>query len=315
MLAVAALLVAAGIAVVVYGIAERRRDRMAIIEEIIETEAGQPGTSPEALTELMEKAGAFAERAIGHTSIPERVRVTLTQAGWSLRPGEFVAVLAASGLGAGFLGGLFFGSVAASLFAAAATPVALVAGVKTKGRRRVRRIEAQLPTVLQILAGSLESGASILHSMELVAEEGDPPLSTEFARVVAETRVGRPLLESLEAMAERVGSRDVEWTVEAIRIQHTAGGKLADTLRVLAEFMRTRLEVRGEVRALSAEARLSGKVLTGLPFALGGYLLLIRPKYLEPLYQTGIGRGMLVAAACGVLVGTVWMRRIVRVEV
>jgi tight adherence protein B len=127
--------------------------------------------------------------------------------------------------------------------------------------------------------------------------------------------VGRPLLESFEAMAERVGSRNLSWTVEAIRIQHQTGGKLADTLRVLADFMRARVEVKGEVRALSAEARLSAKILTGLPFLVGGFFFLFRRSYIEPLFTTGVGRFMLVLAGIGILVGSVLMRKIVRVEV
>ena len=92
--------------------------------------------------------------------------------------------------------------------------------------------------MLQLLAGSLDSGASMLHAMEIVAQEGNPPLADEFARVVVETQVGRPMLDSLQAMADRCASQDLDWTVEAIRIQYTSGGSLSETLRTLAEFMR-----------------------------------------------------------------------------
>jgi tight adherence protein B len=112
-----------------------------------------------------------------------------------------------------------------------------------------------------------------------------------------------------------VGSTDLDWTVEAIRIQHTTGGRLADTLRVLAEFMRARLEVRGEVRALSAEARLSAHVLTALPLLVGAFFVFFRGAYIEPLFTTSIGRMMLFVAAGGIVLGSLWMRRIVRVEV
>jgi tight adherence protein B len=166
-----------------------------------------------------------------------------------------------------------------------------------------------------MLSGSLEAGSSVLQAIELVVEEGDPPLATELARVVAETKVGRPLLESLQALAERIGSSDLDWTVEAIRIQNQTGGKLADTLRVLADFMRARLEIRGEVRALSAEARLSAKVLTALPLLVGAFLFLFRGSYLEPLYTTSTGRVMLIVGIAGLVFGSIWMRRMVRVEV
>jgi tight adherence protein B len=154
-----------------------------------------------------------------------------------------------------------------------------------------------------------------MHAFEIVVEEGDAPLADELARVVAETKVGRPLIESLESMAQRIGSRDVDWTVEAISIQQRTGGKLADTLRVLADFMRARIEVRAEVRALSAEARLSGKVLTALPIVIGGFFFAFRRAYFEPLLASGMGRAMLMAGVAGIVVGSLWMRRLVRVEV
>jgi tight adherence protein B len=120
------------------------------------------------------------------------------------------------------------------------------------------------------------------------------------------------MLDSLQAMADRCASQDLDWTVEAIRIQYTSGGSLSETLRTLAEFMRARVEIRAEVRALSAEARLSGKVLTGLPLGVGGFLMLFRPDYVAPLYQTGTGKMMLVAAGVGMLMGTLWMKRIIK---
>jgi tight adherence protein B len=152
----------------------------------------------------------------------------------------------------------------------------------------------------------------MLHAMEIVSEDGDPPLASEFARVVAESRVGRPTIDSLQAMTERCGSQDLDWTVEAIRIQYTTGGTLSETLRVLADFMRARVEVRAEVRALSAEARLSGKVLIGLPVLVSGFLFLTRPDYMSPMVTTGLGRILLVMAGMGMAVGSFWMHRIVK---
>ncbi|MGH2733305.1 MAG: type II secretion system F family protein [Actinomycetota bacterium] len=309
----AALMVGGGLAMVTYGIALRGRRRRQELKELLEVELlDQP--SPEVLAGLVEHAGVFAERVLGKTSIADRIRVALSQAGWSLKAGELGVVLLLAGLGGGALGGFLTTSALAGVVAAGATPVAIMAWLSSRGRR-VQEIEAQLPSILQLLAGSLDSGASLLLAMELAGSEGDPPLAPELTRVVAETRVGRPLLESLEAMAQRVGSQDVAWTVEAIRIQQATGGKLADTLRVLADFMRTRLEVRGEVRALSAEARISGKILIFLPVAIGSFLFLARRAYLEPLLTTGPGKVMLALAAIGIIWGSLWMRRLVRVEV
>jgi len=310
-----ALLICAGIVLVSYGLATRDRTRRETLEEILEIEMAAPDADPQRLSELVARAGAVADRAMSRTAYRDRVRQMLGQAGWALRPGEYAAVSAAAAAAGGLVCALVLGSTLVGVCVATGVPLGSVWYLHAKGRRRIRRIDDQLPTVLQLLAGSLDSGASVLHAMELVVEEGDPPLSDEFARVVAETRVGRPLMEAMEAMAARAGSRDLDWTVEAIRIQHATGGRLADTLRILAEFMRQRLEIRGEVRALSAEARLSARVLTALPIGVGAFFAVFRASYIAPLFETGPGRLMLVVAATGIVVGSLWMRRIVRVEV
>lgn len=311
----AALFVGAGLLMVALGLAQRSSGRRERLRQLLEVELEEPTKSPEALSDLMEKAGEFAERAMGKTQTAVSLKERLTQAGSNLKVGEFTAIVAIAAAILGAFGWLIGGSVIVGIIFAAATPFLGLAYIRSKARKRLIKLESQLPPVLQLLAGSLDSGSSLLLAMELAGEEGDAPLATELRRVIAETRVGRPLLESLEAMAERIGSKDIAWTVEAIRIQHQTGGRLADTLRVLAEFMRARLEVRAEVRALSAEARISGKVLTGMPIAIGAFLFFIRRDYLDPLLTTGFGQLMLGAAVVGMILGSFWMKRMVQVEV
>ncbi|MGQ0679279.1 MAG: type II secretion system F family protein [Actinomycetota bacterium] len=315
MISVAALMVGIGLIAVAYGVAQGGKNRKRKLRELLEVELLEPTKSPEALSELMERAGAYAERALGKTPTADGIRSWLTQAGSALKVGEYMAIVAcASGL-VGIGGLVLSNSVIVGLVMAALTPFVSLLLLKSRAQKRLEKLEAQLPAVLSLLAGSLDSGSSLLLAMELAGEEGDPPLASELKRVVAETRMGRPVLEALEAMANRIGSRDISWTVEAIRIQHQTGGKLADTLRVLAEFMRTRVEVRGEVRALSAEAKISGKVLIGLPIAIGSFLFIFRRGYLDPLVTTGIGKVMIAGAIVGMVIGTLWMRKLTQVEV
>lgn len=311
----AAIFVGAGLLMVVLGIAQRSSGRRQELRQLLEIELEEPTKSPEALSELMEKAGAYAERAMGKTSTAVSLRSRLTQAGSNLKAGEFMAIVAVAAAIVALLVGSLSNSVLVGVIFAAITPVAGMMYLKNKARKRLIELEGQLPAVLQLLAGSLDSGSSLLLALELAAEEGDAPLATELSRVIVETRVGRPLLESLEAMADRIGSKDISWTVEAIRIQHQTGGKLADTLRVLAEFMRARLEVRGEVRALSAEARISGKILIAMPIGIGFFLFFFRRGYLDPLLSTTMGQLMMGGAVIGMILGSLWMRKLVQVEV
>lgn len=308
----AAVLIAAGVMAAAFGIASREASKRVALSRLLDLERADPTQSPQAMVQLMEKAGALTDRIMKGSITTTKLQQALTSAGIRVRPGEFGAVAAGAGVVASLLTILLFHNILIGVAVLIAIPIVAYAWALRKGRTRRIDLENQLPTILQILAGSLDSGASLLHAMEIITQEGDPPLAEEFARVVAETQVGRPMLDSLRSMADRCGSQDLDWTVEAIRIQYTSGGSLSDTFRTLADFMRARVEVRAEVRALSAEARLSGKILTGLPIIIGAYLLVFRRDYVAPLYQTTMGLTMLGIAAVGMIVGSYWMYRIVK---
>ncbi len=148
----------------------------------------------------------------------------------------------------------------------------------------------------------------------MMCEESEPPLSEEFARVVSETRLGDPLVDALGRMAQRLEIRDLDWVVQAIRIQQTVGGRLADLLHTLADFIRARDEVRREVKVLTAEGRMSAWILTALaPFMLF-VVQLISPGYMAPMYR---GWGLVVLAGTGVMVamGALIIFRMTKIEV
>ena len=165
------------------------------------------------------------------------------------------------------------------------------------------------------MAGSLEAGAPLAHALELVASEGEGPLAEEFDRALGLHRLGHPLIEALEESAARVGSRDFIWCASAVRAQQEFGASLASVFRTLAEFMRWREEIRGEVRALTAEGRLSAWVLGALPFVVAAYFALANPGYLGVLFTSPVGLALLLGAGVFMTIGIVWMSRIVKVEV
>lgn len=310
----ALLLVGAGFLLGTLGYARMKSTRNAALVELLDNELEEATRSPQDISNLMERAGNFTERAIGKTESAGKLRFKLIQSGSTMKVGEFwttVAIIAAM-VGAAAL--LLTGSPVAAIALTVATPVVALSRLKTKARKRVQKMESQLPEVLQLIAGALDSGTSLLVAMELAGEEGEAPLAPELGRVVTESGVGRPLLEALEAMAERIGSRDISWTVKAIRIQHQTGGKLADTLRTLAEFMGQRQEVRGEIRALSAEAKISGKVLIAMPITIGVFFYMTRREYVEPLFTTTLGKIMLGMTAMGMVIGHLWMKKLANVE-
>jgi tight adherence protein B len=148
----------------------------------------------------------------------------------------------------------------------------------------------------------------------MMTEEAEDPIAEEFGRVVSETRLGDPVVDALERMALRLDVQDLRWVVQAIRVQQTVGGKLADILHTLADFIRSREEVRREVKVLTAEGRMSAWVLGALPLALLLAIQVLNPGYAAPLYE-GWGLLVLVMTGLSVLTGVAVILRMVKIEV
>jgi tight adherence protein B len=313
---IAAAMVAAGviIAIAAYVSASRRkvRDLKAVLE--LQYAGAAHPENAEQTSSLLARSGEVAEAALGDLNALAKVRRLLDRSDWTLTAGEFAvvtAVLAVVGAVLGFfVQGVILALVCAAI--AAAAPYALMVRSVTKRRQA---FEEQFPGVLDLIAASLESGASVVRALELVVEEADEPTASEFGRVLVATRMGSELAEALAVMSERLGSRDVDWTVQAISVQQRTGGKLAEILRIVARTMRGRAEVMREVQTLTVEGRLSAVILGALPFLIGLVMLVVNPGYLKPLFTEAVGLLMVAVAGALMLVGFVWLRKVVRVEV
>ena len=197
-----------------------------------------------------------------------------------------------------------------------AVGVLLVIGVLNfLGGREKRRFENQLPDTLTLISTSLRAGYSLLQAVEAVASEAPNPTAREFGRAIVEARLGRQVVSALQGITARTKSKDFEWAVMAIEIQREVGGNLAEVLQTVSETMRQRNRLKGEIRALTAEGRISAIVLGCLPFAMGGFLWASNPDYIGALFENTFG---LVAVAAGgllMLAGGIWLRKIVNIEV
>lgn len=183
-----------------------------------------------------------------------------------------------------------------------------------QGRREARFL-SQLPDTLQLLAGSLQAGYSLPQALDTVVREGETPMSAEFNRALIETRLGLSVEDALEGIANRMSNRDFSWVVMAIRVQHEVGGNLAELLTTVGDTLRERERLRRQVRVLSSEGRLSGWVLGLLPVVFGGYLVVVRPQYVQVMWTTRLGLAMMLTALVLMAVGIFWMSRAVKVEV
>jgi tight adherence protein B len=255
-----------------------------------------------------------AEDVLAGKHLTRSLALELPRAGIAYTPAEFVAATAVGTAIFGLLTGLLFSPVF-GLVVAVVVALGARLFVRLRAKRWLTNFEAQLPEAFDLLAASLEAGSSLPQAMALVADEGDPPVSEEFSQVLAETRLGVPLTEAMQASVQRVGSRDYAWCVQAVGIQQEFGASLAGVLRTLGEFMRWRQELKREVSALTAEGRVSAYVLVGLPFAVAGFFTLTNPGYLAPLVSTPLGWGMTLAATVLMVIGAAWMMKIVKVEV
>jgi tight adherence protein B len=181
-------------------------------------------------------------------------------------------------------------------------------------RRRSRRFEQVLPDVLMLVATSLASGFSLLQALDAVAKDAPEPAAKEFSRALAEARIGSDVSDALDHLAFRMDSENMRWAVMAIRIQREVGGNLAETLRTTAATLREREQLRRQVRALSAEGRLSAYILIVLPIGLFLYLLLVNFDYISLLWTSLVGIAMVIFAVVAMVIGIFWMRNVVKIE-
>jgi tight adherence protein B len=184
-----------------------------------------------------------------------------------------------------------------------------------RAKKRQLQFSEQLPDVLNLIAGSLRSGWGLQQSLSLVVEQMSDPVSTEFARAETEVRLGRDVEGALDGVARRMQSPDFTWAVTAIGIQRDVGGNLAEVLDIVASTIRDRGALQRQIAGLTAEGRLSAWILILLPFALIVLLSVVNPEYLAKLYTTGPGIVMFALGAVLLVLGAIWLRNVVEIEV
>jgi tight adherence protein B len=254
-------------------------------------------------------------RLLGAT-LEQRLAQRLDLAGIRRKPAEWVLLGIAATLGLAVLLTLIIGNpVLGVLLGALAGWMGMHLALSLKISRRRAAFGDQLPDVLQLVAGSLQSGFSLPQALNAVVRENSQPAADEFSRALAETRIGRELEVALDRVADRMNSTDLHWTVMALRIQRQVGGNLVEVLRTTVVTMRERSQLRRHVKALSAEGRLSAYILIAMPLLIGAWLFLGRRSYVHPLYTTAFGLVMLTGAAILMAAGSLWMRALIKVEV
>ena len=244
-----------------------------------------------------------------------RLRLLMLQADLRLRPAEWIALCASLTL-AGFLLGLLMTHSLMSALLLGSLGVAVPQVVlHTRREARRRRFDTQLPDALMLLTSALRAGYSFPQAIRTVAEELPPPLALEFAWASGEVQLGVPLETALGRVAARVQSPDLDLVLTAVLIQLPLGGNLAEVLDAIAETIRERVRVAGEVQTLTAEGRLSAGILIVLAPALAFALHARNPDYFQPLLESPLGHVLIAVSLCGQIVGGLIIRRMVRLDV
>jgi tight adherence protein B len=324
--ALAIILIALGISMSgSSGVTLERLERYASTAKTADAAGGQGGVA-----ELIAKSAALAQlnKVVEKRDFGANMLRELGAADLKLKPSEWLAIWAS-----------FIVGVPAVMFllgfvvTALQNPVVLIIGLLIGflgprfylSRRKSGRLNAfnkQLPDTVTLIANALRAGSSFLQSIELVVRESRPPISIEFGRVIREVNLGLPFDLALENMVKRVKSEDFELMATAIAIQHQVGGNLAEILDSIAFTIRERIRIKGEIRTLTAQQRLSGYVVGGLPFGLAFFIFLAAPTFFDPMFVKppevlGIPMGMILLgiALLAMGAGFYFIRKIVDIEV
>jgi tight adherence protein B len=276
------------------------------------SEEPAPASSTAYVPEALASAGRRFAVATGFSA---RLDEKLDRAGMPIMAGEFVALTVVAALVGGVVAAIFLLNVIFVLLIAAVSGLIPYYMLRRAEKKRKRALIEQLADTMAILASSMRAGYSFLQALDTVSKEIGEPSATEFQRVVAEIRLGRPIDEALTAMAIRVQSDDLKWAVIAINVQRQVGGNLAEVLDIVANTVRERAYIRRQVQVLSAEGRLSVVILAGIPFFLFLYISIVNPGYINPLFTTTMGLALLIGGGFFLGLGIYIMTRIIKIDV
>jgi tight adherence protein B len=292
--------------------------------------AGREGASRRDIGEWLATSAALANvnRLVERRDWGSNLARELARADVALKPTEFLAIRLGATLGIP-LAMFLLAPVVPILASPIAWLIGLLVGwyvprmwLNFRKSQRLKAFNSNLADTITLLANSLRAGSSFLQGVELIVRETRPPVSTEFGRVIREVNLGLPLDEALANLQRRVRSDDLDLMTTAITIHHTVGGNLAEILDAIAFTIRERVRIKGEIRTLTAQQRMSGYVVGFLPIALVALISVLAPSFMQPMFQKppelfGLPAGLFILGGGGVMmfIGFMLIRRIVDIEV
>lgn len=255
------------------------------------------------------------DRLLGGRELTARLTQRLQSAGVDMTPGSLVLGMGISALVMMVIGRWLLGNI---IGAAVGTGIGLflpMVWLGMKEKKRMFAFQEQLPEAIDMLVSAMKAGYSFQAAMKFIGEEVPGPLGPEFARFYEEQRLGMEVRTALLALQERVNSLDLRMFVTALLIQRETGGNLSEVLGKIATLMRERSALKGEIATLTAESKLSARILGALPFVVFGAVNLLNPGFMRPMMETTYGPWVFLAAGLSVSLGYWVMMQIADIEI
>ena len=253
-------------------------------------------------------------RLLTGRSYTESLAEELRRTGTSMSPAGFVQLCIVTVVSGVVLGTLFGSTLFAAVFGMVGA-VAPFVWMKRRQRKRLEAFQAQLPDAIDMLVSAMKAGYSFQAAMNFIGEEMPAPLGPEFARFYDEQRLGIDVRSALLSLQTRVDSMDLKMFVTAVLVQRESGGNLGEVLANISDIMRERFALEGELVTLTAESRLSARILAALPLLVFVGMFALNPAFMRPMLQQTAGQVMLVLAGVSVALGYFVMVRIADIDV
>ncbi len=252
---------------------------------------------------------------IRNYAVAQKLEMKLLHAGWDISLGRFLLIIALSALAFAILAGFLFGQLApvAVAFLGAAAANFLI--LRFKCNKRLNKFNDGLADSIDMMSRALRAGHSVASAIEVVAQQSPEPIGSEFGKCAQQQRFGIPFRDVLEELSGRMPSQDLSFVVTAILVQKETGGDLTEILDRTTEVIRERVRIQGEVRTHTAQGRLTGWILSGLPVGLLAGITLTSPQYTHVLFYDPLGQKLLYAAGGLIATGSFVIRRIVDIKV
>lgn len=258
--------------------------------------------------------GAAVDRAVAGRGFAQNLATQLARANLKWTVGEFIVMRFIVSVGAGLL---FFAMKRIVL-----VPFGVIGGfflpgiyLSSRTNKRLKDFNDQLGDALNLMVNSLRAGYSTMQAMEVISDEMPIPISEEFGRVVMELQLGVPFDTGMANLLRRMPSADMDLVITAMSVQREVGGNLAEVLDAISFTIRERVRIKGEIKAMTAQGRITGYVVTGLPFALGGFIYMVNPDFMSGLVTDPCGWIMIGISLFMIGLGYFIINKIVSIEV